>query len=179
MAQHISAIAADSAKDTIAAAPAAGLASRLRLKEYVTGRWRAKVVLVLAATLAGVQLDFWNSGSTHHHTLPLHFLISSIYSTIIGLPMLYALSLCGAYIARRTFPFNWILLFLTILIPSVIGTMLSEWLLIALDLHPPGKFSELTWHSLQLTLVLSMIFGISYYFYDYLKGELEATTLQL
>src|ERR1051326_4873188 len=180
MAQHISAIAAEHSKDTIAGAvPQAGLVSRLRLKEFLTGRRRAEGVLILAATLAGVQLDFWNAGSIHHHALPVHFLISSIYSSIIGLPMLYTLSLGSAYIARRRFPLNWALLFLTILIPSVIGTMLSEWLLIMLNLHPPGKFSALTIHSLQMTLVLSTIFVISYYFYDYLTGELEATALQL
>lgn len=180
MAQHISAIAADRSKDTIAgAAPTTGLASRFCLIEYLTGRWRVKLLLILAATLAGVQLDFWNTGSTHQHSLSLHFLISSIYSVIIGLPLLYSLSLFGAYITRQPTPLNWALLFLTILIPSVIGTMVSEWILMALDLHPPGKFSELTWHSLQLTLLLSLIFGISFYFYDYLQGELEATMLQL
>ncbi len=180
MAQHVSAIAADASENISAkTAPAAGFFSRLRLMEYLTGRWRAKLLLLLAATVAGVQLDLWNAGSAHQHTLPVHFLISFIYSAIIGLPLFYFLSLCGAYIARRTFPLNWALLFLTILIPSVIGTMLSEWLLMALDLHPPGKFSALTWHSLQLTLLLSMIFGISFYFYDHLKGELETTTLQL
>src|SRR5438067_778482 len=123
MAQHVSAIAADLSKDTSAnTAPAVGLASRLRLKEYMTGRWRVKLLLILAATVAGVQLDFWNAGSIHRHRLHVQFFVSFIYSAIIGLPMLYVLSLCGAYIARRKFPLNWALLFSAILIPSVIGT---------------------------------------------------------
>lgn len=180
MAQHVSAFPANGSENTTAkTAPAAGLACRFRLIEYLTGRWRVKLLLILAATLAGVQLDFWTAGSAHRHSLPIHFLISFIHSVVIGLPLLYTLSLCGAYITRRTFPLNWVLLFLAILIPSVIGTMLSEWFLIALQFHPPGRYSELTWHSLQLTLLLSMIFGISFYFYDYLQGELEATMLQL
>lgn len=180
MAQHVSAIAADRSKNVITdAAPTSAAASRFCLIEYLTGRWRVKLLLILAATLAGVQLDFWNTGSIHRHSLAIHFLISFIYSVIIGLPLFYSLSLFGAYIARRAFPLDWVLLFVTILIPSVIGTMLSEWVLITLNLHPPDKFSQLTLHSLQLTLLLSLIFGVSFYFYDYLKGELEATMLQL
>jgi len=181
MAQHTSSVAdKQSAHASAAARPEARFASPFRVSRGLAERWRAKALLILAATIASLQIDLMINGENPRHWLPRCLLHSFIYSVCIGLLLLYSLSLCGPYIARRPFPLNWALLFLSILVPSAIGNTLSGLLLIALGLHAPGDFSKLTGpHSLQLTLLLSLIFGISFYLYENLRGELEATTLQL
>ncbi len=180
MAQHTSSVAdKQSAHASAAVLPEARFPSPFRVGRGLAERWRAKALLILAATMASMQIDLMINGDNPRHWLPICLLHSFIYSVCIGLLLLYSLSFCGPYVARRSFPLNWALLFLSILVPSAIGTMLSGLLLIALGLHPPGDFSKLTVHSLQLTLLLSLIFGISFYLYENLRGELEATTLQL
>ena len=71
------------------------------------------------------------------------------------------------------------MLFISILAPATIGTLLSGLILIAFGQHPVSAYGSMTSHSLLISLLLSLIFGASFYFYENLRGALEATTLQL
>jgi two-component system sensor histidine kinase AlgZ len=173
MAQNASTIANHKLNGAIAAP--APLVSGKKL----SARWRANLLIIMAGTVTGMQIDFLIKGFPDWRVLPNHFVHALTYSTVIGLMLIYLLTWCGGYIARRRFPLNWALLFLVILIPALAGTYFCEWLLVTLGQHPPGQCAVSLAHSLQVTLLLSLIFGVSLYLYDNLRGELEATTLQL
>ncbi len=173
MSQNASAIADDKLKSAIAAP--APLVSGKKL----SARWRANLLIIMAGTVAGMQIDFLIKGFPDWRVLPHHFVHALTYSVIIGLMLIYLLTWCGGYIARRRVPLNWALLFLIILVPAFVGTRISEWILVAIGQHPPGMCAVPMTHSLQVTLLLSLIFGVSLYLYDNLRGELEATALQL
>lgn len=179
MAQHTSSVAGkQSTHASAAVVPKARFTFPYRLGRSLAERWKAKALLILAATIASLQIDLMINGENPKYSLLYCLLRSFIYSVCIGLLLLYSLSLCGAYVARRPFPLNWALLFLLILVPSAIGNTLSGLLLIALG-QPGDYYPKLTGHGPELTLLLSLTFGISFYLYENLKGELEATTLQL
>ncbi|HZS07371.1 MAG TPA: histidine kinase [Blastocatellia bacterium] len=145
----------------------------------VVERWGSRVVLILAATIVSLLLEMWINGGKLHHSLPVCFLHSFIYSTSIGLLLIYSFSIFSARISRQPFPLNWLLLFLTIIISSAAGCLISSVSLSYFDQHPPEEFMPLTIHSLQISLLLGLVFGTSFYLYDNLKGQLEATTLEL
>ena len=173
MSQNASAIADEKLKGGIAAPAPRWMGKKL------SARWRANLLIIMAGTVAGVQIDFLIKGFPDWRLLPNHLVHALTYSTIIGLTLIYLLTWCGGYIARRRFPLNWTLLFLAILVPAFVGTRISEWILVVIGQHPPGLCAVPMTHSLQVTLLLSLIFGVSLYLYDNLRGELEATTLQL
>lgn len=140
-------------------------------------QWGPRVALILAGAVLG--MGYWHHDGAPTHSLPICFSHSLIFSASIGGLLLFAFSICGAAIARRPFPLNWVLLILVILISSAAGTMLGGALVIGLEQHPIGDYSALTAHSLRTSLLLSLVFGICFYLYENLKKELEAMTLRL
>lgn len=152
-------------------------------------RWASRLVLMLAATVVSLMLESWfkkdtpanlsTYGAFHPHSLPVAFLHTFCSTLCIGLVLLYAFSLLSERISRLPFPLNWLALFLTILASSTIGCALGAVLIILLGIHPHGDYFRLISNSLYFSLLLSLVFGTSFYLYENLKQQLEATALEL
>jgi sensor histidine kinase YesM len=176
---------ANTAADQVSS-PAADAVLRPLGKSFAM-RWSAWLLLILAGTISSMLLKYWalamfndligNRSYLHSWSASLYY--SFIYSACIGSLLIYSASRSWAYISRRRFPVNFVLLFISILVPATIGTLLSGLILIAFGQHPVSAYGSMTSHSLLISLLLSLIFGASFYFYENLRGALEATTLQL
>jgi sensor histidine kinase YesM len=147
-------------------------------KKRLSLNWQAGATLVLAATTTSMLLK--SRGVEDCRCSHMEYLIHSlVYSSSICVLLLYTASHSWAYISRRRFPLNWILLFFSILLPAIAGTFLSGLILVAAGQHSSSDYTKITTHTLEISLILSMIFGVSFYLYEKLSRELEATTLQL
>lgn len=158
---------------------ATGGAAARPIKKKLALNWQAGVTLVLAATITSMLLKQHSSREDCRCSMTAYFIHSLVYASSISLLLLYTASRSWPYISRRRFPLNWILLFFSILAPATAGTLLSGLILVAVGEHPTSDFTRITAHTLSLTLILSMIFGVSFYLYETLRRELETTTLQL
>lgn len=148
-------------------------------KSTFAGDWRSWLFVILSATVVSMLLK--QRPSVDVHSVPFFWSLFSsfIYSTVIGSLMLYTASQSWAYISRRSFPINWILLIGSILVPATVGTLICGWIVVLIGHHSPGEYFAITRNSIQFSLMISLVFGISFYLYENIKGQLEAATLQL
>jgi sensor histidine kinase YesM len=152
-------------------------------------RWGARLVLMLAAALVSMLLEGWllrgklqaisSYGAFHPHSLPVAFVHTFCYTLCIGLLLFQAFALFSARISSLPFPLNWLALFLTILVSSTLGCALGGGLIILLGIHAHGDYFKLISNSVYFSLLLSLVFGTSFYLYENLKQQLEATALEL
>ncbi|HWQ31265.1 MAG TPA: histidine kinase [Blastocatellia bacterium] len=147
--------------------------------QSVAERWGSRLALIIASTITSLLLEVWIIGRPQPHPLAFCALYSLIYSTCIGLLVLHAISLFSARISRLPFPFNWMLLLLTILVSSTIGCVISGVIVTLLGFHPFDYLPQQIVHSLKISLLLSLIFGTSFYLYENLKNQLEEAALEL
>lgn len=153
--------------------------------------WRerlgARLFLVLAATLVAMLLEGWLGrpclttfyGVFHQHSLSVAFFHTLSYSLCIALVLLHAFAWLSDRISHLRFPLNWAALFLTILVSSVLGCALGGALIIVLGIHAHNDYFKLVSNSLYFSLILSLVFGTSFFLYENLKQQLEATALEL
>lgn len=172
-------------------------AEALRLPKPLAGprlfgqSWRerlgARLLLILAATLVAMLLEGWLGrpcinafyGAFHPHSLSIAFFHTLSYSLCISLVLLHAFAWLSDRISRLPFPLNWAALFLTILVSSALGCALGGALIIVLGIHAHGDYFRLVSNSLYFSLILSLVFGTSFFLYENLKQQLEATALEL
>ena len=148
-------------------------------KSAFAGDWRSWLFVIVAATVASMLLKPQLHFDGHEHSFLWVLLTSFIYSACIGSFMFYSASQSWAYISRRSFPLNWVLLIASILLPASVGTLLGGWVVIATGEHSAGEYVEITRRNFRFSLMLSLFFGISFYLYENLRGKLEAATMQL
>jgi sensor histidine kinase YesM len=153
--------------------------------------WRerlgARLLLILAATLVAMLLEGWLGkpcattpyGAFHTHSLSIAFFHTLSYSLCISLVLLHAFAWLSDRISHLPFPLNWAALFLTILVSSALGCALGGALIIVLGIHAHSDYFKLFSNSLYFSLLLSLVFGTSFYLYENLKQQLEATALEL
>jgi two-component system, LytTR family, sensor histidine kinase AlgZ len=172
-------------------------AEALRLPKPLAGprlfgqSWRerlgARLLLILAATLVAMLLEGWLGrpcinpfyGTFHPHSLSVAFFHTLSYSLCISLVLLHAFAWLSDRISHLRFPLNWVALFLTILVSSALGCALGGALIIVLGIHAHGDYFRLVSNSLYFSLILSLVFGTSFFLYENLKQQLEATALEL
>jgi sensor histidine kinase YesM len=145
----------------------------------LTERWGARVTLILAGTLTSSLIKYWMIPDTVGVTFTACFFHSLVYSTCIGLEFFYSFHLFSERITRQTFPLNWFLLFLTVLVSALIGFFTGGLILVAVGASTFAEFSTSLPRSLRFSLLLGLIFGIGFFLYESLKRQLEETTLQL
>jgi LytS/YehU family sensor histidine kinase len=68
---------------------------------------------------------------------------------------------------------------LMILAAASLGCVIASSLVIVFGLYPPGAFFAIVSESLKTSLLIGLIFGLSAFFYEMLKSELETTQSQL
>jgi sensor histidine kinase YesM len=142
-------------------------------------RWGARIALILAATVTSALLKHWMGHGAAGIPLTTCLLHSFVYSSCIGLEFFYSFHLFSGRITRQPFPLNWLLLFLTVLLSAVIGFMTAGLILVAFGALPFSKFVGGMAESLRFSLLLGLVFGVSFFLYEALKLKLEETTLEL
>jgi sensor histidine kinase YesM len=145
----------------------------------LTERWGARLALILAGTLTSSLLKYWMIPSHAGVPFTTCLLHSFVYASCIGLEFFYSFHLFSARISRQPFPLNWLLLFLTVLVSAAIGSLTGGLILTAFGASTFQEFLRTMPQSLRFSLLLGMVFGISFFLYESLKNQLEATTLQL
>ena len=145
----------------------------------LTERWGARVTLILAGTLTSSLIKYWMLPEAMGVTFSTCFVHSLVYSTCIGLEFFYSFHLFSERITRQTFPLNWFLLFLTVLVSALIGFFTGGLILVAVGAITFAEFMDSLPRSLRFSLLLGLIFGIGFFLYESLKRQLEETTLQL
>lgn len=145
----------------------------------LTERWGARLALILAGTLTSSLLKYWMDPRHTSHPFTTCLLHSFVYASCIGLEFFYSFHLFSARISRQVFPLNWLLLFLTVLVSAAIGSLTGGLILTAFGAYTFQEFLRTMPQSLRFSLLLGMVFGISFFLYESLKNRLEATTLQL
>ena len=145
----------------------------------LTERWGARVALILAATMASALLHYWMISAAIGESFASCFLHSFVYCTCIGLEFFYSFHLFSARITRQTFPLNWFLLFLTVLVSAIIGTLTADFILGCITGMSFDQYLKKVMTGMRFSLILSMIFGISFFLYESLKVQLQQTSLEL
>lgn len=145
----------------------------------LTERWGARVTLILAATLASSLLKYWMSPEPKVETFSICFFHALIYCTCIGLEFFYSFHLFSERITRQLFPLNWFLLSLTVLVSAVIGTLTGDFILGCFHGITLNEYMKNMMAGMRFSLILSMIFGISFFLYESLKVQLQQTSLEL
>ncbi|MBS1812055.1 MAG: histidine kinase [Acidobacteria bacterium] len=145
----------------------------------LTARWGSRLMLILAATLTSALLKYWMIADARHTSFSSCLFYSFIYCACIGVEFFYSFHLFSERIARQPFPLNWFFLFLTVLVSAAIGYLTGGLILVAFGAFSLHEFLESFARSLRFSLVLGMVFGISFFLYESLRIRLEATTLEL
>ncbi len=138
------------------------------------------MTLILTATLASSLLKYWMMPTFKKEVaFSTCFLHALIYCTCIGLEFFYSFHLFSARISRQTFPLNWFLLFLTVLVSAVIGTLTGDFILGCFRGISLEEYRQNMMVGMRFSLILSMIFGVSFFLYESLKVQLQQTSLEL
>lgn len=135
--------------------------------------------MILAGTLTSALLKYWMTNDTRHLTFSSCLFFSFVYSCCIGVEFFYSFHLFSERISRQSFPWNWCLLFLTVLVSAAIGYLTGGLILVAFGAFSFAEFLQSLARSLRFSLVLGLVFGISFFLYESLRVRLEATTLEL
>ncbi len=135
-----------------------------------------KFWLILAGTAASLA-SHYEIGI--HHPMTHCVSESLLYAVCIGLPLLTVAERCCLYVARQPWPWKWIYLLGSILVPATLGTFVAGTILYAMGFHGQEKTGLVSWEELRQALGLSLIFGISVHLYESLREQLAATSLQL
>ena len=114
-----------------------------------------------------------------HATFSSCLFYSFIYCACIGVEFFYSFHLFSERISAQRFPLNWFFLFLTVLVSAAIGYLTGGLILVGLGAFSLAEFLDSFTRSLRFSLLLGMVFGISFFLYESLRIRLEATTLEL
>lgn len=145
----------------------------------LTSRWGSRLTLILAATLTSALLKYWVIEDAQHLSFSTCLLFSFVYSSCIGAEFFYSFHLFSERIARQPFPLNWFFLFLTVLVSAAIGYLTGGLILVAIQACTYAEFVGTLARSLRFSLLLGLVFGISFFLYESLRIRLEATSLEL
>lgn len=133
----------------------------------------------LAATAVVLALRFWFDGPFTWRALLLSVFTILLFSNCIGMLVAISISLAAPHFpSNRSLP-NLLLLALLISAAAALGCVIASSLVIVFGLYPPGDFFAIVGRSLKMSVLIGLIFGLSSFFYEKLKSELEATQLQL
>src|SRR5262245_1212963 len=151
----------------------------LALFKWAADLFAETLAINLAATAFVVILQFWFSSSVTWRGLLLSLCVSFIFSVCIGNLIGVVISLAGPYFSAMRSPRNMLALISLISAAAALGCVIASSLVIVFGLYPPRSFFAIAGGSLKLSVLIGLIFGLSSFFYEKLKSELEATQSQL
>ncbi len=151
----------------------------LALLRWVVDLFAETLAINLAATASVVILRFWFSSRMTWRELLLGLCGSFIFSVCIGNLIGVVIILAGPYFPAKRSPRNMLALVSLIAAAAALGCLIASSLVVVFGLYPPGDFFSIASGSLKMSVLIGLIFGLSSFFYEKLKSELEATQSQL
>jgi sensor histidine kinase YesM len=151
----------------------------LALFRWAVDLFAETLAINLAATASVVILQFLFAERLTWRGLLLSLCVSFIFSVCIGNLIGAAIALASPYFSAERSPRNMLALIALISVAAAVGCVIASSLVIVLGLYPPGDFFAIVSRSLKISVLIGLIFGLSSFFYEKLKSELEATQSQL
>lgn len=145
----------------------------------VIGLFLEALPINVAATAAVLALRFWFDGQFTWRSFLLSVCVIFIFSNCIGMLIAVAISLGVPRLpSKRSLP-GLLLLSLLISAASALGCVIASLLLVVLGFYPSEEFLAVVSGSMKMAVLIGLIFGLSSFFYERLKSELEASQSQL
>jgi sensor histidine kinase YesM len=114
-----------------------------------------------------------------HAQLLAKFFSSFIYATLIGFPTAFILNWVGFRYTER-FPRSIFVIFTSVLLfTATAGTFLGAGLIRIVGIIPPGFYAREVRSALPISLVITLVVGLSITSYETLRHRLQDATLQL
>lgn len=114
-----------------------------------------------------------------HAQILAKFLSSFIYATIIGFPTALTLNWVGFHYTER-FPRSIFVIFSAVLLfTGTAGTFLGAAIIRVAGIIPPGYYAREVRSSLPISLVITLVVGLSVTAYETLRHRLQTATLDL
>jgi len=133
----------------------------------------------LAAAAVVIALRFWFDGRFTWREFLIGVCVILLFSNCVGMLIAVSINLPTRYFpSKRSLP-NLLLMALLIAAAAALGCVIASSLVVVFGLYPPGAFFTVVSESLKISVLIGLIFGLSSFFYEKLKSELEATQLQL
>lgn len=135
--------------------------------------------LNLAATAVVLALQLWVEGLCAWREFLISLCGIFIFSNCIGMLIAVSISLAARHLSsKRSLPG---LLLMTLLISAAasLGCVIASSLVVVFGLYRVEDFPAIVSRSLKISVLIGLIFGLSSFFYEKLKSELEATQSQL
>jgi two-component system, LytTR family, sensor histidine kinase AlgZ len=151
----------------------------LALFKWAADLFAETLAINLAAMAFVVILQFWFSSRVTWRGLLLSLCMSFIFSVCIGNLIGVVITLAGPYFSAKRSPRNMLALISLISAAAALGCVIASSLVIVFGFYPPGAFFAIVSGSLKISVLIGLIFGISSFFYEKLKSELESTQSQL
>ncbi|MCG3163966.1 MAG: hypothetical protein JMDDDDMK_05425 [Acidobacteria bacterium] len=147
--------------------------------KWVIGLFLEALPINVAATAAVLALRFWFDGQFTWRSFLLSVCVIFIFSNCIGMLIAVAISLGVPRLpSKRSLP-GLLLLSLLISAASALGCVIASLLVVVLGFYPPEEFPAVASGSMKMAMLIGLIFGLSSFFYERLKSELEASQSQL
>lgn len=135
--------------------------------------------LNFAGTVLALLFEAMFNSDSPPNPITRYFVDSFIYANCIGTLWGFAVFLYTPRLMFMRSPLNWILLISMILSLAFIGSLVAGFTLMGIGVFPPGDYSWITLHRMGLGFLISVVFGISTYFYESVRLSLMTTTQQL
>jgi sensor histidine kinase YesM len=135
--------------------------------------------LNFAGTVLALLFEAMFNSDVPPNPITRYFVDSFVYANCIG--TLWGVAVFH-YTPRLMFmrsPLNWILLISMILSLVFVGSLVAGFTLMGIGVFPPKDYSWITLHRMGLGFLISLVFGISTYFYESVRLSLRTTTQQL
>jgi two-component system, LytTR family, sensor histidine kinase AlgZ len=114
-----------------------------------------------------------------HAQILAKFFSSFIYATIIGVPTAFILNWIGFHFSER-FPRSIFLIYSgALLLTAVAGSFLGGAILRLVGIIPPGFYAREVRGSLPISIVITLVVGLSVTAYETLRHRLQAASLEL
>ncbi len=147
--------------------------------KWVIGLFLEALPINIAATAAVLALRFWFDGQFTWRSFLLSVCVTFIFSNCIGMLIAVAISLGVPRLpSKRSLP-GLLLLSLLISAASALGCVVASLLLVVLGFYPSEEFPAVVSGNMKMAMLIGLIFGLSSFFYERLKSELEASQSQL
>lgn len=107
------------------------------------------------------------------------WLIGTVYATCIGTPARFVMPYVGTQSTRMRKPLNWILVLSSLLVIAFVGCVLACSFLVLIGVFPFRYFWLSFIIGLRVSIVITILFGVSSYLIHFLRWQLQEATLKL
>lgn len=133
----------------------------------------------LAAAIAAALLFIWFQHDTDPRAWARTFATSLIYSFSIGTLAALALPFVGQRVYSRGLLLRITAIGATLLALTIAGCLVASSLVVAVGLGSGNAFWVNFYFVLRVSAIIALTFGLSAFFYESLRSQLEQTTLEL